>query len=94
MVVAHPDIDTEEHEERGADRTNSPEPAQKHRPSDNSKEREGSRELGSIYWEGHPPESFISLDIRKILRLDCRKNENAAYDDGSDRHGVHCSVSA
>jgi hypothetical protein len=27
------------------------------------------------------------------LRLDCRKNENAAYDDGSDRHGVHCMVS-
>jgi hypothetical protein len=28
------------------------------------------------------------------LCLDCRKNENAAYDDGSDGHEVHCMVSA
>jgi hypothetical protein len=28
------------------------------------------------------------------LRLDCRKNENAAYDDCSDGYGVHCMVSA
>jgi hypothetical protein len=28
------------------------------------------------------------------LCLDCRKNENAAYDDGSDGHEVHCMVGA
>ena len=94
MVVAYPDVGTEGDEERGADGTNSPEPTEKRRPSDSSKEGEGSRELGSINGEGHPPESFISLNIRKVLCLNCRKNENAAYDDGSDGHEVHCMVGA
>ena len=60
----------EHDEERGAHGTNSPEPTEKHRPNDSSKESEGSRELWSINGEGPPPESCISLDNH--VRLHCQ----------------------
>ena len=82
-------MDAEADEERGADGTDLPEPAEEYGPGHGGKERHETRELGRIDRKRHAAHCFVSFDVGKVLRLDCGEDENPADDDGGNGYEVH-----
>jgi len=82
-------VDAKAGEECGADRTDLPVPAEEYGPGDGGEERQETRELRRIDRERHAPHGFVSFDVRKVLRLDCGKDENTADDDRGNGYEIH-----
>jgi len=86
-------VDAKAGEDRGADRSDAPKPAEEYGPGDGGEERQQSRELGSVNWECHATDCFVSFDVRKVLRLYSSKNEDPTDGDRRNGYKVHRMVS-
>lgn len=82
-------MDAEADEERGADRTDLPVPAEKDGPGHGGEERYETRELGRVDRKRHATDCFVPFDVRKVLCLDCGKDEDPTDDDRGNGYKVH-----